>query len=285
MKSPSSARTPSPAARASTPDSTGICSCDTRFLLPVGLPDSEEHPAVFACLRCGTLAWNIDSSPAKSLSPSAAAWLAHWPRLLTTPDGDFACLPAAVRCTSLDDLETIRSTAWQNQRHLPRARRLNRACWPITPPPDSLPSSLSHYRLLWEAASFTPATNLETLLYWAIPEQSFVRHFALNALLQRPDLRRLLPGLAHSPVLHRRTVLCALAKEDASLIPLLRPHLQSWLQQHDRSADSPKKRALSFEADICRASLRTWHLARVFVPEPISIPARPTRGPALFAAA
>lgn len=283
MKSPSSTTRPFSTSR--TPPPAGACSCDNQFLLPVGLPGSGEHPAVFACVRCGALAWTVSAGAQRSLPPAAASWLNRWPRLLATPDGDFACLPAAVRCTSLDELETTRHTAWKNQRQLRPARRLNRAGWPMTPPPDSLPSSLSHYRLLWEAAGFTPATNLETLLYWAIPDDPLVRHFALNALLQRPDLRQLLPGLAHSPVLHRRTVLCALAKEDPSLVPSLRPHLQSWLQRHDREPDSPRKRALSAEAEICRASLRAWQFARVFVPETRPASARSARETTALSAA
>ncbi|ATC63887.1 hypothetical protein CMV30_07960 [Nibricoccus aquaticus] len=234
------------------------CDCDSRFLLPVGLLATDDAPALSACLRCGTL-----HSP-ETLTPSASAWLARWPRLLATPDGDFACLPAAVRCTNLRELETIRAAAWNAQRHLPRGRRLNRAGWPATPPPASLPSSLSHYRLLWEAAAFTPATDLDTLLFWALPAHTLVSPLALNALIQRRDLRSLLHGLAYSPVLHRRTVLCALAHEDSSLVPLLRPHLQAWLNNHDRAPDSPQKRALSPEAELCRARLHLWQLTHTF---------------------
>jgi len=227
-------------------------------------------------VRCGALAWtpaanhspedagasSLDSR--ESLTPESFLWLNRWPRLLATPDGDFACLPAAVRCTTLFELEVVRSAAWNAQRHLPRGRRLNRAGWPTSPPPNSLPSSLSHYRILWEAAGFTTATALDTLLYWADPAHALVSPLALDRLLQRRDLRALLPGLAHSPVLHRRTVLCALAQEDTSLIPLLRPHLQSWLQRHERAPDSSQKRALSAEAEVCRASLKAWELARAF---------------------
>ncbi|MGC4072474.1 MAG: hypothetical protein QM760_08155 [Nibricoccus sp.] len=250
--------------------SHATCGCDSRFLLPVGLLATDEYHGVSACLRCGKLVCSAGSdSPNthETLTPKALAWLNRWPRLLATPDGDFACLPAAVRCTTLEELEIVRSAAWNAQRHLPRGRRLNRAGWPMTPPPDSLPSALSHYRLLWEAAGFTSATDLDTLLYWAIPAHTLVSPLALNALLQRRDLRQLLPGLANSPVLHRRTVLCALAQEDASLVPVLRPHLQSWLQRHDRAADSPQKRVLSAEAELCRATLHVWQLARAFTPE------------------
>jgi hypothetical protein len=255
------------------------CGCDSRFLLPVGLLATEDAPCASACVRCGAL-----NTP-ETLSPAAASWLNRWPRLLATPDGDFACLPAAVRCTTLSELTTLRAAAWNAQRHLPRGRRLNRAGWPMTPPPDSLPSSLSHYRLLWEAAGFTPATDLDTLLYWAIPAHTLVSPLALSALLQRRDLRSLLPGLAHSPVLHRRTVLCALAQEDSSLISLLRPHLQAWLQRHDRAPDSPQKRVLSAEAELCRASLHAWQLTHTFAQTTASAEVRATHEAPLSAAA
>jgi hypothetical protein len=260
------------------------CECDSRFKLPLGVLPSADYPAAAtACVRCGSLAWSTPTAPAQedsassgslstraTLTPESFTWLNRWPRLLATANGDFACLPAAVRCTTLFELEVVRNAAWNAQRHLPRGRRLNRAGWPVTPPPNSLPSSLSHYRILWEAASFTAATNLDTLLYWADPAHSLVSPIALDRLLQRRDLRALLPGLAHSPVLRRRVVLCALAQEDASLIPLLRPHVQSWLQRHERAPDSAQKRAFSSEAEICRASLNAWELARAFAQDAAS---------------
>lgn len=266
-----------------------ICQCDSRLSLPLGTPGTANHPAALACLRCGTISpatQNASACPSGEIfTPDSVAWLARWPRLLLSEDNDFVCLPAAVRCTTLDELETVRRAAWNAQRHLPRGRRLNRAGWPMTPPPDSLPSAFSHYRVLWEAAGFTSATDLDTLLYWAIPAHTLVSPLALNALLQRGDLRQLLPGLAHSPVLHRRTVLCALAQEDASLVPVLRPHLQSWLQHHDRAADSPQKRALSPEAELCRDSLRAWQLARTSTSQPLPAHTAPSHDTVLSAAA
>ena len=242
------------------PACASCCDCDPALRLPVGLLPSPGQPGVSACLCCGSIV--SDLSPRETLTPETRAWLDRWPRLLATPAGDFACLPSSLRCENPAALASLRTSAWNAQRHLPRGRRLRRAGWPKTPPPDSLPSSLSHYRLLWEAAGFTPATDLDTLLYWANPAHTLESPLALDALLQRRDLRLLLPGLTHSPVLHRRTVLCALAQEDASLVSLLRPHVQSWLQRHERAPDSPQKRALSPEADACRASLRAWLLTR-----------------------
>ena len=261
------------------------CDCDPALRLPVGLLPSPDRPAVSACLRCGALV--SDLWPQNTLTPETLAWLDRWPRLLATTDGDFACLPSSLRCETLTELASLRTSAWAAQRHLPRGRRLRRAGWPKTPPPDSLPSSLSHYRLLWEAAGFTPATDLDTLLYWAHPAHTLESPLALDALLQRRDLRLLLPGLAHSPVLHRRIVLCALAREDASLVSLLRPHIQSWLQHHERAPDSPQKRALSPEADICRASLRAWLLIRASARNTPAAEVRPRSAHAtpLFAAA
>jgi hypothetical protein len=220
------------------------CGCDRMFHLPVGLLISPDAEPAHACVRCGHLTctevlwthihhntYEPHGREEYAISEETRAWLDLWPRVLQGKNSnDYAYLQARTRCADVAEFKHVAALAFAS-RPSPRGRRLREAGIPSAPPPASLPGRLKNYRALWERnRDLTPDRDAAFLLANARPQYLISGPFAIDALLQRPDLPQILAGAASGADDENRESVYAIVREDSTTLPFALPHLLTWFQ-------------------------------------------------------
>jgi hypothetical protein len=220
------------------------CGCDRAFHLPVALTISPDGEPAHACVRCGRITctevlwthihhntFEPHGRKEYTITLETHAWLDQWPRAIPGEKlHDYAFLPASTRCADLAEFQRVTARAF-TARALPRGRRLREAGIPSDPPPADLPAQLKNYRTLWERCrDLTPGCDAAFLLANAPTQYRISSPLAIDALLRRPDLPRILADAAGGQDDENRESVYAIVREDPATLPFALPHLLAWFQ-------------------------------------------------------
>lgn len=165
------------------------CSCDDRLHWPVLMDGTGENSRVTGCLRCGTVTYamaGVDEPRAGDIrfygyytgeiKSAAVDWLAEWPRVRTfygNPRWPMSAqlvrreklyLPASTRCADFDELSRLVADSEQREAGLRWGRRLIRAGWPKTAPPERMNRDLHRYVDVWQALQLSPLSPVDELI-------------------------------------------------------------------------------------------------------------------------
>jgi len=201
------------------------CGCDVALQRPVGFDSTGRNLRVTACLGCGAVSVteSIVEEPRphdvrcvgnvpQRLDPPAHAWLAGWPRVALGSHlpGSLVLLAPSARCTTNAELTELERGERELQTPLSLRDRYLRAGLPAAPPPNGLPSGLSHFAEAWQGAQLDESASFEELVTargWAAP-------FARALLRRRPSFEQDVAELLGSGDESRRVIGARLAADE-----------------------------------------------------------------------